>query len=285
MKTSQGLLLLIAIMLIIACKSGAPQYDIRSTFDGPFPKRNINLSNVLGDELLLKKGKDTARLLITSTKTNNLITDSKTGDTLFLGTVCRFRGLYYFNFQLNDTSWWLYAVKTQGNLIYGLNTMWEQMSMVDYAITSGRFPKIVKYPYDYDIRLHSDKKELKKLYTYIVDSSLSADTILYEKEQVYSFIDTSMAELSFDPEEMELVTKVFPNPTSGYVTIQTNKNDKLQYQLINMEGKPVVNGISNDREIKLDLRKFPDGLYLIELYNPKSKEKEILKILKTGKTD
>lgn len=274
-------ILITSVFVLSGCKSGdAPQSDIRSTFDTPFPKRNINLSNVLGDELLLKNGTDTTKLIITSCKNNNLVTDGKTGDTLFRGTVCRFRGMYYFNMQLNDTSYWIYAVKIKSNLIYGLNTLWDQMHSVDNLIEKGLYPKLVKYQNEYDIRLHPDKRELKKLYSYIVDSTLSPDTILYSREPVFSFSDTTKADLSIDPEEMELVTKVYPNPTTDLVTIQKNKGAKLQYKLINLAGKPMINGVSDERELKLDLSTYPDGLYLLELNNPKTPQKEQVKIMK-----
>ena len=152
----------------------------KTRFDSPFPKHNRNLTNILGDNLTIKSGTDTLELKISALKNYNLIINSKNNDTLFKGTVCKFRGLYYFSQQLNDTSFWIYAVKLNDNLIYGIRTSWEQTMLVDKAIEKGNNKKLVKYITADRIRLRTDKRDLTNLFSSIIDS-IAPYTILQLK--------------------------------------------------------------------------------------------------------
>jgi hypothetical protein len=57
------------------------------TYDAPFPKKNKNLSLMLGDKLTIKRANDTIELEIISTKDINIIRNISNNDTLFIGKV------------------------------------------------------------------------------------------------------------------------------------------------------------------------------------------------------
>ena len=253
----------------------------KTTFDSPFPKRNRDLTNILGDNLTIKSGTDTLSLTISALKNYNLITDSKTHDTLFKGTVCKFRGLYYFNQQLNDTSFFIYAVKLTDNLVYGLFTAWEQINFVEKSVENGQHKKIVKYPTADIIRLHPDKRELKNLYSAIIDS-IAPDTILQLKEITPTqTADTSKTVAQIDPEDFEFFSKVYPNPTTDFVNIELQQKNKIAYQLTDLNGKTILQGQFTDITNKIDLSKQTAGIYYLTLINPTENQKETTKIIKT----
>jgi hypothetical protein len=267
------------IVLLSACDDIEKIFP-KTTFDSPFPKRNRDLTNILGDNLTIKSGTDTLALKISAFKNYNLITDSKTGDTIFKGTVCQFRGLYYFNQQLNDTSYWIYAVKLNDNLIYGLNSAWGQTLLVDKAIENGQHQKLVKYITADKIRLHPDKRELKNLFSAIIDS-IPPDTILQFQELQPILTDTTKVVAQIDPEDFEFFSKVYPNPTTDFVNIELQEKNKITYQLTDLNGKTVLQGQFTDRTNKIDLSKQTAGIFYLTLINTTDNQKESTKIIKT----
>lgn len=251
-----------------------------TTFDSSFPKRNRDLTNILGDNLAIKSGADTLTLTISAFKNYNLITNSKTGDTLFKGTVCKFRGLYYFSQQFNDTSFFIYAVKLTDNLVYGLNTLWEQTMLIERAIKNGEHQKIVKYRSAEKIRLHPDKRELKNLFSAIIDS-IPPDTILQFKETTPTLTDTTKVIIQIDPEDFEFFSKVYPNPTTDFVNIELQQKNRITYQLTDLNGKTVLQGQFTDTKNKVDLSGQTAGIFYLTLINPTDNQKETTKIIKT----
>lgn len=271
-------LIWITIFVLTSCEGGKEPLP-KTTFNSPFPKRNKDLTNILGEQLSIKQGTDTLSITIAAFKNYNLITNNKNGDTLFKGTVSRFRGLYYFTQQLNDTSFWIYAVKLSDNLIYGLNTAWEQTLFVDRAIENGKHKKLVTYITADQIRLHPDKKELKLLFTSIIDS-ISPDTIIQFQKLTPSLEDKSKTLIPIDPEEFEFFSKVYPNPTTGLINIELQQKNKFIYQLTDMHGKTILNGQFSDLTNKINLSKQAAGIYYLTLINPEDNQKETTKILK-----
>lgn len=278
MKTLPKNISITILIIITSCESGNISFP-KTTFDSPFPKRNINLDKIIGDHLLIKSWLDTLSISISSTRKFNLITNDKTGDTIFLGPICRYRGLYYFNQQLNDSSYWIYAVKITDNLIYGLDTGYDQMLLVDEFIDKGLYPQLVKYQTEDAIRLHPEKRGLKKLFTSIVDS-ISPDTIINTKEtSAFSFENIATGS-QIDPEEYELITNVYPNPTRDYINIDLGRNENITYQLINHKSQSVLTGDLTSQKSRIDLLNLPEGIYAMVLQNKKTKQKEVLKIVK-----
>lgn len=274
----------LTILLLTACSESEREEKIfpKTTFDSPFPKRNYDITNIFGNQLSIKTPYDTLILNISATKKSNLITNKITGDTLFIGAVCRFRGLYYFNQQLNDSSYWIYAVKINDNLIYGFNSAWDQTLLVDRAIENGLHQKLVKYISTDRILLHPEKKELKNLFSAILDS-ITPDTIIMQFNTTYTndYKDIIGVARQIDPEEYMFFSKIYPNPTTGFVNIELQQKNSMTYQLVGINGKIVLEGQFTDTKNKIDLTGQLDGIYLLTLISSTNNQKEVIKILKT----
>ena len=65
----------------------------------------------------------------------------------------------------------------------------------------------------------------------------------------------------------EIIVKVFPNPTSNEIFIQSTglNNQILHYQLIDMQGKIVQTGQVSNARISLYSR--PAGMYMLRLFD------------------
>jgi hypothetical protein len=269
------------VLLLSFVSCGEPdEFILKSTFEAPFPKRNKDLASILGEKLTLWNGTDTLRYRITSTAKTNLVTDAGTGDTLFSGTVCRFRGLYYFSQQLNDSSYWIFAVKIQDSLIYGLSDPYRQMQAVDKKIRSGASPALVKYidTGKNMIRLKTDKKELQHLYTSVLEN-MNPDVILsYATPPPKA--QKPKATAAGETDEFELLSNLYPNPTSDHLTVELQLNHRVDYSLTDMYGRTVLQGRFTEMRNQTDLSKLKDGIYVMTLSNPSDRHIETIRVVK-----
>lgn len=64
--------------------------------------------------------------------------------------------------------------------------------------------------------------------------------------------------------------KVYPNPTKGWITINTEKSDDLKVAIFNIAGQKVYSEIING-QISTDLSRFGSGLYIVKVGNQTEK--------------
>ncbi len=73
--------------------------------------------------------------------------------------------------------------------------------------------------------------------------------------------------------------RIYPNPTSDYITISNPDNSDLDYSIVNLEGREMIRGkiqlLSNH---EIDISHFADGIYILSLRN--SNIKQDFKIIK-----
>ena len=117
--------------------------------------------------------------------------------------------LYPFNEKINDSSYYISALKIKGNLIYGLYDRWSQLYEVDDIIIKGNNKKLVKFISrdTTKIRLHVDKKELKDLFNSIINSVIP-DTIINYDESNFEVINEIEPKTQPENDENENVIKV-----------------------------------------------------------------------------
>lgn len=68
-------------------------------------------------------------------------------------------------------------------------------------------------------------------------------------------------------ESNEIDVRIFPNPTTGIVNVQTSANMELNYILVDISGKIYANGLFNSDNYSLDLSNFSSGLYFIKTFS------------------
>lgn len=251
---------------------------LKSTFDAPFPKQNRNLVGILGDTIQITGRCSPLTFRILSTRKSNLIIDVNTGDTLFKGTVCKYRDLYYFSEQVNDTSFRIFALNITDSLIYGLQHYF-QYARVDSAITNGKHPKLVKFISNNQntIRLHPDKKELRKLFTSILAGTepfeiikASSSSVVNHSEQIPAFIE---------PDDLELLSKVYPNPAADILNVELYQKNAVSYTLSDLNGKAALRGKLHEMSNKVDISNLPNGIYILAVVSSEG-QTETVKIIK-----
>ena len=67
-------------------------------------------------------------------------------------------------------------------------------------------------------------------------------------------------------------SSVFPNPTSGKITVKFSdfSNEEYQYIFSDINGKQLQKGIINSKESTLNIYNFKTGVYFLKLINYKS---------------
>lgn len=252
--------------------------NLINTFDAPFPKRNRSLKRILGDTLQIEGRCKPETFRIVSTRKLNYIIDVESNDTLFKGTVCKYRGLYYLNEKINDTTYRIFALKITDSLIYGLQNYF-QYAKIDSAIERGEFPKLVKY-IDKNkklIRLHPEKKELKSLFATILND-IDPFVIIRTKAFLQTFEEENSTS-QIETDDFETLSKVYPNPAKDIINVELQHHIATPYYLSDNNGKVITQGEFQELSNKIDLTHFANGTYALTILSP-DLEKESVKIIK-----
>jgi len=74
----------------------------------------------------------------------------------------------------------------------------------------------------------------------------------------------------------------FPNPTTDNLTLQISNynNEKLMYQLFDMQGKQLSNGQVTAQQTQINMNGLPSATYLIKVINQENKKVQSFKIIK-----
>ena len=59
--------------------------------------------------------------------------------------------------------------------------------------------------------------------------------------------------------------KIFPNPSSGLLTITFENEIANKITIKDLDGREVLTSVNNSNEFQIDLKSYSDGIYLIEL--------------------
>jgi hypothetical protein len=250
-----------------------------NTFDAPFPKRNRNLTRILGDTLSFY-GKCMPEFyeIYSNRKTNYIV---HRGDTIFKGTVCKYRGLYYFNEKLNNSSYRIFALKITDSLIYGLQN-YLQYHQTDSIIKGGEYPKLAKFINEKKdiITLHPDKRETRKLFTKIIDNTEPFVIIRSEKKSQIN--DPEKMDDPLEPDDYEIFAKIYPNPVSDVLTVDLQQqNAGNSYYISNLTGKVVEQGQFQELSKQIDVSHLSNGVYNLTLVSSNN-EKETVKLIKAN---
>lgn len=252
--------------------------NLKTYFDSPFPKRNRNLSRILGDTLQINGTCCPESYWIVSNRKSNFIIDFKHNDTLFKGTVCKYRDLYYFSEKINATDYRIFALKINDSLIYGLQSYFQYAS-IDSAMHEGKYPKLVHLNDPDKRHLHPDKRELRKLFTSIIGKTKPFWLIRKEPESRIEQTDEVIEPIEAD--DYDLISKVYPNPVSNELNIDLQQKTNSTFQLTDFSGKIILQGPLNEITNKIDISKQRTGIYALTVMNAKEQMSETVKVVKT----
>ncbi|WP_430401188.1 T9SS type A sorting domain-containing protein [Flavobacterium sp.] len=128
------------------------------------------------------------------------------------------------------------------------------------------------------------------------DASGSGGTVAYSVGQVVYTTNTAASgtvsqgvqqpyeifTLGIKETELNISLLVFPNPTSDNLTFQISdyNNEKLTYQLYDMQGKLLNNGQIVAQQTQINMNSLPTATYFINVVNQENKKVQSFKIIK-----
>ena len=82
--------------------------------------------------------------------------------------------------------------------------------------------------------------------------------------------------------ELNISLTSFPNPTTENLTLQISdyNNEKLSYQLFDIQGKQLSNGQVKAQQTLIDMNGLPSATYFINVVNQENKNVQSFKIIK-----
>jgi hypothetical protein len=82
--------------------------------------------------------------------------------------------------------------------------------------------------------------------------------------------------------ELNISLLVFPNPTADILTLQINdyNNEKLSYQLFDIQGKLLSNGQVTSQQTRINTASLPPAIYFIYVVTQENKQVQSFKIIK-----
>lgn len=260
--------------------------DSHISFDKAFIKRPKNLTFILGEQFTCVDEKDTFTIKVSYDKSTklNYLTDSKNGDTLSSCWVSKFRQLYYFREQFNDTSFWIYAVQIKDHEIKGLQSAWLQMSELQSEVNHGKFKEIIKYHDTTNkiTRLTFNKYKLKNFYTKVLDSIPSLKIIsVIKNPAAISQTDTITARTSSEVLEQSssIIKKIYPNPAVDNFNINFEDYGYFNIDIYDFNGRIIKSSQVTSNKVNLNLEDVLSGNYVVRVTQKATNEMANVKLI------
>jgi len=271
-------IILLLVTFEISCKRQNKIQQIY--FYDSFPKWAKNLAYKLGNEFSIYDGKDTVTFLLSYRKKDkvNIILFKNTLDTIFMGKVSKYRGLYYFNHKLGENKYLISAIKIKDNYITGLLTEPKQMELITNEITKTPYKKYFQFRDTINkiCLVTPDKLLLRNLYSKIIKGLPSYPLVNKNRKPIPD--NLQQPESLNSENEQDLIDAIYPNPVTDYCNIIFEEKGKYEILIINSKGDSILHETTATDQIKIDLRDKQAGIYTIKIYSPETQETETKKI-------
>jgi hypothetical protein len=111
---------------------------------------------------------------------------------------------------------------------------------------------------------------------YTVNTNASG-TLSQGVQQAYEIFTLSIKET-----ELNISLKAFPNPTLDNLTLQISdyNNEKLSYQLYDIQGRLLNNGQIVAQQTNIEMTSLPTAIYFINVVNQENQKVQSFKIIK-----
>jgi hypothetical protein len=105
----------------------------------------------------------------------------------------------------------------------------------------------------------------------------ASGTVSQGVQQAYEIFTLSIKET-----ELNISLKAFPNPTLDNLTLQIRdyNNEKLSYQLYDIQGRLLNNGQIEAQQTNIEMTSLPTAIYFINVVNQENQKVQSFKIIK-----
>lgn len=275
MRVFSTLILPLLFFALAGCSEGGPKFKetfIKSRFQSEFPKRYRNLKDKFGDEILIKRGKDTLKVEFKfekKSKINHIVINN---DTVFSGTVTKYKKKYYLSREIKDSTFFIHAISIKKDLIKGLGYEVEQMLLVDDFFNQKLYKDplkrkcvpLIKHKDSTCVILKTDKKLVGSLFNFILNE-IRPDTLIRQQQVMDS---VSVIKLLTDTvkSNLEPTYQVYSNPLDREVIVKCKQQKKCRCIITDTGGKVVYTSQLQNEVNNITVNGVA-GFYIVSIYN------------------
>ena len=242
-----------------------------SVYFEPYAVRHpLNLTRVLGEKVQLVSIQDTLAMHIVYEPTTglNLLTNAANGDTLQRVWVTHYRRLYYFTWPINDTCYWVHAVRIRRGQVQGITDPYEQMKQLEHAIRTGRFPEILRHQDSIKgtMRLQFNRNVLRRFYAATLDSLpvYHIASYLPKPDSPPPPVAAQLPPTTTAP----LLRNLYPNPATDVVHVTLASSSPCKLSVFDMAGRLMLATPAIPAVSILDVHQLPAGRYVVRICEP-----------------
>lgn len=250
-------------------------YKPESAFTQTISKRNVNLVRKLGPSFSLIEGRNTVTYKLefdNETDFNTILTEK--GDTVFSGTVNRFKGLYLLNNKLSSGNYLIHALKVTDSTMTGLNSEMDQAYLIDQQIKKGKLSEAILDSAE-TVLINPDNKTADILFYTIlrkIDIYKRADYKPSSKKASNSKTETAKEAETTDispvtpKEELKYIETIFPLQVRRKITVRLKRDMfPCTYQIISTEGEIMLKGKMERKRKTIDCQSIKSGTYYLTI--------------------
>ena len=211
---------------LLACGDGSALLP-KSKFVGEIELKPTNPSKLLSEnfsvrDLQFDSQDQKFKIIYDKEKKITTIINVLVDDTLFHGFAYRNKGLWYFKYQLTDSTFWLSTLKLEGDHLRGWPISWNQMYQVDTLLEN-----MVADTLDSKFELRPTKTNIRNIYKNLFSSS---------EEPRYNLIEQPTKKYRERSRSLNkgknVISKITPNFEEDYIDISMKKEGNYSYDFI-----------------------------------------------------
>ena len=175
--------------------------------------------------------------------------------------------IQYFFYTWNSNAW---KFSSKYDYTYDANN--NEIEKLRYYWSGSAWIESDKYTHAFDLSFNEadiwvparwdyiNKVLINNSYDFDNNAWVLEDTIAY----YYSAIPIGIVEYN------EINVKVYPNPTTGIITVKGDLGKNFNVKVIDITGRLILEKNTNEAYQQIDLNRFPDGIYFIRVSDGKA---------------
>ena len=111
----------------------------------------------------------------------------------------------------------------------------------------------------------------------VIETFTSDQSVLTQGFQQSKLTVTAINQIS----DNSIRIKVYPNPVTSQLTIETGKNEKFNFSLIDLNGKVLIKKEVKEFVETVDMQAFIPGSYFLTVFSNNGKQLQTFKVIKS----
>ena len=257
--------LLLISLLFVTIITACDNKDLlpKTHFQGEIPLKPANPEKLFSKDFSIRDLQNDVpdqkyKVIFNRNKDFTTIIDKLTGDTLFQGFTYRDKKIWYFKYQLTDSTFWLAAISPKDEYLLGWPISWAQMYTVDKLIDNSRLDLD---SLDSKYHLKATKENIRAVYQKLFETK---NVLRYELiSQKPNLLDRVRRTVN---KGKNVIKNITPNMEQGYIDITFKQPGDYTLDLFKKEGGLEKQWTVEDNAfVHLNISGVEEGFYRLEI--------------------